>query len=132
SLLRRLRRSDWLTARRAELRLRRHRRAACLTRQDRGRSGGRPSTVRAEVRSTHDWRSARTPGRRRGSPRGNGGGKERVQLAQPLVERDQFITALEQEVLSELVAAVHLQHEAAEVAQPVLASGKDAPASWSE
>ena len=47
---------------------------------------------------------------------GDRGCKQRVELLQALVERDQLVAALDQQVLAELVAAEHLEHEAAEVA----------------
>jgi hypothetical protein len=54
------------------------------------------------------------------SPRDDGGEKG-LDLAEPLVERKQVAAALEQELLPKLVASVHLEDQAAEVAKPRLA-----------
>jgi hypothetical protein len=43
---------------------------------------------------------------------------------QALVERDQLAAAFDQQVLAELVAAEHLQHETAEVAEALFADTK--------
>jgi len=40
---------------------------------------------------------------------------------QALVEGDELVAALDQQILTELVAAEHLEHETAEVAQAFLA-----------
>ncbi|HYY02676.1 MAG TPA: hypothetical protein VE736_02220 [Gaiellaceae bacterium] len=43
---------------------------------------------------------------------------------QALVERDELVASLDQQVLSELVAPIHLEHQPAEVAKPILAHPK--------
>ena len=68
-----------------------------------------------------DRSAASAPGRRRRAAGGHGCGEERVQLLQPLVEGDELVAALDQQVLAELVAPEHLQHQAAEIAEPFLA-----------
>lgn len=68
----------------------------------------------------HDWRTTGAPCGRRSPPGGHGGREQCVELLESVVERDQLVAALDQEVLSKLVTAVHLEHEAAEVAEAVL------------
>ena len=47
--------------------------------------------------------------------------EQRLQLAEPLVDPGQLGAALLDQVLTKVVAAVHLHHQPAEVAQPLLA-----------
>jgi hypothetical protein len=72
------------------------------------------------VRTPHERRTAGAARRRGGSARGDDGREERVQLLEPLVERDQLVTALDQKRITEKVAAEHLQHQAAEITEALL------------
>jgi hypothetical protein len=47
----------------------------------------------------------------------HGGDQERVEVGEPLFDGDELSAAVDEEVLAELIAPVHLEHEAAEVAQ---------------
>jgi hypothetical protein len=48
-------------------------------------------------------------------------GEQRVELREPLLEADELRAPVDEEILAELVPPVHLEDEAAEVAQPALA-----------
>ena len=101
---------------RAELRVGRKRAAAVRAAHHRwGRRRG-ATAVRTEVGAPHERGAAGTPGRRRCPAGGDRGRKQRVELLQALVERDQLVAALDQQVLPELVPTEHLQHETPEVA----------------
>jgi hypothetical protein len=73
----------------------------------------------------HEWSPALTAGRRRCPPDRDGCCQQRVELLQAFVERDQLMAALHQQVLAELVAAEHLQHETAEIAEALFADTKE-------
>jgi hypothetical protein len=44
---------------------------------------------------------------------------------QSLIQRDQLVAALDQQVLPELVAAEHLEHQPAEISEPFLAHAQE-------
>jgi hypothetical protein len=115
---------DGLPADSAELRIRGQRTTALRATDHRRGRRRRPAAVGTEVRAPHERSAARTPGGRCRPPDGDSGCKQRVELLQALVERDQLVAALDQQVLAELVAAEHLEHEAAEVAQALFADAK--------
>src|SRR4029077_9021022 len=99
-------------ARRAEARLGGERRPARRARDDWGVGGG-PAAVGAKMGAPEERRAAGATGG--GGPPDRGRvGKERVDLAEPPLELDQLVTAVDEQVLAELVAAVHLEHQAAE------------------
>ena len=54
--------------------------------------------------------------------------EQRVDLARARLDRDELGAALDDERLVEVIAAVHLEREAAELAQPVLAEEQERPA----
>src|SRR5262249_29610 len=56
------------------------------------------------------------------------GGEHLVELPEAGVEPEQLVAALRQQVLAEAVAAIHLQDQAAEVAEPLLAHLDDVAA----
>jgi hypothetical protein len=76
------------------------------------------------VRAPNEWSAACTPGCRRSTTDRDRGCEQGVELLQALIERDQLVAALDQQVLAELVAAKHLEHEAAEVAKALFADSK--------
>ena len=83
---------------------------------------------RRRARARSSGRSARRSGAARRTCRSRAGAgaspapaDERVDLRDARLDRDELGAALDDERLVELVAAVHLEREAAEVAQPVLA-----------
>src|SRR5205823_9288910 len=70
-------------------------------------------------------RGAAHAARGRGGPtRRDGHGEQCVELLKPLVERNQLVAAVDQQVLPELIAPEHLEHQSAEVAKPLLAGAK--------
>ena len=72
------------------------------------------------MRSPHE-RSSTGAARRRSSPAHRDRRREqRVELLQPFIQREQLVAAFDDEILAELVAAEHLQHKAAEIAQALL------------
>jgi hypothetical protein len=90
---------------------------------DHRRSSGRgPAAIGAEVGAPDERGAAGAAGRRSGSPDGDRSREQCVQLLQPLVERDQLVAPLDEQILAELVAPEHLQHQPAEVAQALLAN----------
>jgi hypothetical protein len=91
-----------------------------LTRDDGRCRGDRAPAVRAEVRAADDGRAACASGRGCGTAGSRGHREERVELLQPLVEREELVAPVDEEVLPELVAPVHLDHQPAQVAQPLL------------
>ena len=118
---------DCLTAHRAELRVGGEG-APALGATDHRRSGGsRPAAIRAEVRTPDERRPAGTASRWRRPPNRDGSRQQCVQLLQPLVESDQLVATLDQQVLTELVAAEHLEHQPAEIPQPLLAHSEQRP-----
>jgi hypothetical protein len=76
------------------------------------------------VRAPDERSAACTPGCRRRTTHRDRGCEEGVELLQAFVERDQLVAALDQQVLAELVAAEHLEHEPAEVAKALFADTK--------
>src|SRR3954471_1442144 len=110
-----------MAADRAEPRIRSERRLALRAGDDRRRCADRPPAVRAEVRAPDERRSARAARRWSGAPRRNRRGEERVEFLQPVVESEELVTAIDEEVLAELVSPEHLEHQPAEVAQALLA-----------
>src|SRR5204862_4657269 len=97
-------------------------RPAFCARDDRRRRCDGPSAVRAEMRPPDDRRAARAP-RGRGRPPGRNSRREqRVELLEAVVECNELVAPLDQQVLAELVASVHLQHQPAEIAQALLAN----------
>ena len=75
----------------------------------------------AEARAPQQWSAALAPGGPRHAGSALRRAEEHVELVDPRLEPDQLGTALEQEVLAEAVAPVHLEREAPEVAQLLLA-----------
>src|SRR5581483_1198165 len=53
--------------------------------------------------------------------------EQRVELGEALLELAELDAAVDEQVLAELVSAVHLEHQPAEVAQPLLAHREEAP-----
>ena len=86
--------------------------------------GGRAAAVGTEMRAPNERSAARAPGCRRRTPDGDGCCQQCVELLQALVQCDQLVAALDEQVLAELVAAEHLQHEAAKVAEALFADAK--------
>src|SRR5581483_1498806 len=89
----------------------------------RPRSSGldRPAALGAEAGAPEDGGAALAPHGRPHAAARDGCGYERVQLREPVLERQELAAALEQELPAELVAAEHLQHQPAEIAEPVFA-----------
>jgi hypothetical protein len=79
------------------------------------------------VRSGRDRGAARAARGRRGPARRHCRGEERVELLQPLIEREQLVAALDHEVLPELVPAEHLEHETAEITEPLFPRAEECP-----
>ena len=78
----------------------------------------RPPAVRAEVRAPGNRRATLT--RRRRPPRGRDRLEHRVELAEPVLERDDLPAVLDQQLVAEARAAVHLEREPAEMPDPLL------------
>ena len=78
-----------------------------------------PAAVRAEMDAAVERRAAAAV-RRDPGPAGRGGLDEGVELEDPLLERHELRALLEHELLAVVVAAVHLQHQPAEVADALL------------
>jgi hypothetical protein len=116
---------DRLPADRAELRVRSEGAATLGTCHHRGRCADRSAAVRAEVGAPHERCTARAARSRRSSAGGDHRRKERVELLQAFVERNELVAALDEEILAELVAAEHLQHQAAEIAEALLADTQE-------
>ncbi len=103
--------------------------APALRAGDHGRGRpGRPATVGAEVRSPQEGCAARAARRRSGPAQGDRGREERLNLLQALVECSQLLAAIDEEILAELIPAKHLQHQAAEIAEPLFAQLQQDPA----
>ena len=84
-----------------------------------GSVADRPPAVRAEVRAPGNRRAA-LAGRRR-APGGRDRLEHRVELAKPVLERDDLPALLDQQLVAEARAPVHLQRQPAEVADTLLA-----------
>ena len=80
-----------------------------------------PAALGAELRAPEDRRSALAAGGGADAAARHGGGEQGVELGEPLLEADELRAAVDEQVLAELVAAVHLEDEAAEVAEARLA-----------
>ena len=52
-------------------------------------------------------------------------GEQGVELGEALFELHQFDASVDEQVLAELIAAVHLEHQPAEVAEAVLTGGEE-------
>jgi hypothetical protein len=63
----------------------------------------------------------RTAGRQRGLEQG-------VDLTEAVLDRDYFQALLDEQILAETVTAVHLEHEAAEIADALLAGAHEGTA----
>jgi hypothetical protein len=111
-----------MAAHSAELCVRRER-ATALGTADHGRCRrhGSPA-VRAEVGSPDERRPALAARGRRRTAHRHGRGEQRVQLLEAFVEGDELVAALDDQILAKLVAAEHLQHQPAEVAQALFAN----------
>ena len=93
-----------------------------MTRTDAGNPHRAPA-ARAEARADQERRAA---GADRALPPAQARpADERVDLGDARLDRDELGTALHDRRLVELVAAVHLEREAAEVAQPLLAEHEE-------
>src|SRR2546430_3728538 len=102
----------------AELGVGRERVAAVLAGHNR-LAAHRPATIRAEVGAPRHGSTAFARPRR---PPGAGYRREhRVELVQPLLECDHLAAALDQQVVAEGRATVHLEREPAETADSLLA-----------
>ena len=112
---------DGLSADRAELCIRSESGAALSAGDDGRLRLHRATAVGAEVGAPNEWGATLAPRGRRCSPYGDRRREQRVQLLQTLVERDQLIAAIDEQVLPELIAPEHLQHQAAEIPQTLLA-----------
>src|SRR5438067_533496 len=99
---------------RAEERVRGQRVPALGAGDDRPLAGG-PAAVRAEVRSPWQRRTALAAPRRDAPARG---GEHLVELVEPRVDPEQLVAAFGEQVLAEAVTPVHLEHQAAEIAEP--------------
>jgi hypothetical protein len=73
------------------------------------------------VRAPHEWSTTGAACRRSCPAYRDRRREQRVELLQPFVESKQLVAAFDEEILPELVAAEHLQHEATEIAQALLA-----------
>ena len=95
----------------------------------RRRAPRRPGRPQLAQKCEPHWIGAphvqRTPTRR--APLGDGGSSSSSISPQALLDRDHLQALLDQEVLLELVAPVHLEHQAAEVADPLLARADERP-----
>jgi hypothetical protein len=76
------------------------------------------------VRSPDERRATLAPRCRRRPTHGHSRGEQRVELLQAFVEGDQLVTAFDDQVLTELITAKHLQHQSAQIAQALLADAK--------
>src|SRR5205085_6447789 len=119
-----LRRLDGVAARGAEASLGGHGGTAADARDRRSLTDG-AAAVGAEVRAPEDRCAAlaarSAPGN---APRG-GCVEESVELEQPLLERGEIGAPLVDEVVPEALLPVHLEHEPAEVADPLLAQAQE-------
>src|SRR6185503_11122414 len=86
------------------------------------------AAARAEAGSPEKWCTAVAAHCAGASRPGPGRTEHRVQLVNPGFEPDQVGAALEQEILAELVAPVHLEREPTEVAQLLLTQPHQRPA----
>ena len=77
--------------------------------------------VRAEVRAPLDRSAARASVSDAFAPLRDGDLEQLVDLTQPPLDRDHLLALLDQQVLLELVAPEHLEHQPAEVADALLA-----------
>src|SRR6185503_13861610 len=77
--------------------------------------------LRTELGAPEDRRAALAPRRGPRPPARDGGGEECVEVGEPLLEPLQLDATVDEEILPELVATVHLEHQPAEVAEPLLA-----------
>ena len=82
----------------------------------------RPAAVGAEVRAPGQRRAALAASGRDATPRCR---KHLVELVQPRVQAEELVAALGEQVLAEAVLPVHLEHQAAEIAQPLVAGALD-------
>jgi hypothetical protein len=55
---------------------------------------------------------------------GHRGRQKDVELSEPVIESDELCAAVDEQVLAELVPPVHLEHQAAKVAEPLLAQSQ--------
>src|SRR6188508_1216171 len=95
-------------------------RSSCSSRRAGSAGGDRAAARSAEARAPEQRRAAVAA---RGAGRGGGGAngaEQDVELVDARLEADQLGAALEQQVLTEAVAPVHLQRQPAEVAQLLL------------
>ena len=88
------------------------------------RSTGRPQ-VGAEARAPESGRAALAARVVRAAPGTLRGAEQDVELVDARLEADQLRAALEQQILAEAVAPVHLEREPAEVAQLLLAQPQE-------
>src|SRR4051812_47145724 len=112
-----------LAAARTELGVGRKRMAALRAADDRLLADG-AAAVGAEMRAPDDRRTAFAAARRRPAA-GRRGGQHRVELVQPGLEVGDVARVLAEQVFPELLAAVHLHREAAQVAQQLLSRLQD-------
>src|SRR5262249_940996 len=115
------------SAARAELGIRRKGVAAVGARDDRLLADLSPA-VRAEVGTPLDRSTAGTADRDALAPLVDGELEQPVDLTQPALDREHLLALLDQEVLLELITAVHLEHEPTEVADPLLPRPDERPA----
>ena len=108
----------------AEARVRGERMAAPFAGDD-GLGADGPPAVRAEVRPPRNRGAALA--RLRRAARGRHGLEHRVELGKPLLERDDLAALLDQQLVAEARAPVHLEREPTEVPDPLLARLYDRP-----
>ena len=104
----------------AELRVGRERAAALGARNDRRHCRSGPPAVGTEVGAPDERCAAGTARGRSGATHGHRCSEKRLELVQPVVQSHQVLAPVHQQVLAKLIAAEHLQHQAAEIAQTVL------------
>ena len=107
-------------------------RAAGLSRVAHRAFAGALATGRPHVAQKREPHSSGAPHSQRGglrdARRAIRGAEEHVELVDPRLEPDQLGAALEQQVLAEAVAPVHLEREAAQVAELLLAQPQEGAA----
>jgi hypothetical protein len=108
---------DGMTADRAELGIGGECAAALRAADDGGRCGDGTSAVGAEVRPPYEWGPTGAARSRSRPAYRDRRYEKRVELPQSFIQREQLLAPLDEEVLTELVAAEHLQHQPAEIAQ---------------
>src|SRR5207249_9485416 len=116
-------------AARAEVRVGLQRMSALLAADD-GLGADRTAAVGAEMRAPGHRCTAFAGGRR--APRARDRGEHRVEVVDPLFERDDLAAAVDQELVAKGRAAVHLQRQPAEVADALLPRLEDLPARASQ